>query len=811
MLNDLRYAVRRFRRQPGFVAPVVVTLGLAIGLASAIYAVAEAVLLRPFPYRDPDRLVAVWKSIENVDIVPFSIPEFSELRRRADVFDDLGGVERDTFDLFAPGLSEHVDAYAVTANLFDMLGVGPLIGRAFRRGDDEQGRACSVILDESFWRRAFGADRAVVGRWVRLPDAPGTSAGRDSCEVVGVVSSRVRLVYRLPLPVDVYVPRPVSPDDRLARDQFGATFFAFGRLAPGVTVARAGAEVRAVIARLSRLYPRMTGPHAGARVTSLHDDLVGQTRPAFVLLGAAALVVFLAGCVNVANLLLADRLRRREHVLVRLALGCSRARLMRQLLVEQLLLSLLAAVLGLLVARWATPVLLRLAPATVPRIDQVRVDGGVIVFAAAAALMAGIVSGIVPAWLLTRARAAGPIALAPATVVARNRAWRSALIVVETALVFALLAAGGVIAGGLWRLAHLDLGFDTRGVSIAQVNLPARWSSDERSRLFEQQLLVDIRANAGISGATATSNVPFANGALYPVKLDAVSAGYCPTVVSAVDPGYLAFLGVPLRTGRMLAGTDRGARVAIVNESLARRFPGGHAVGHRIRIGGDEWLEVVGVVGDISEIGQIRGELIKLPGFTRLTLPAAYVPSGTIGDPFRYLLVRSQMPIDEIANAIRRATAHIDPDVTGRVLGRFDERVASVGADKRFYAAIVLVFGGVALFLAAVGLYAVLAHTVAQRTREIGIRVALGAVPARIRWMVGRDLIAPVGAGIVAGLAAVAAVGRLLRAFVFEISPTDPLVLAAVTVLVMAVAGAATYLPARRATGVDPARALRYE
>jgi putative ABC transport system permease protein len=807
--QDVSYAWRRVRHAPGLAAAIILTTALAVGLATAIYSVAASVLLRPFPYQEPDRLVTVWRSIGDVDIIPLSIPDFADVKRRTHVFEDLAGIDREWFDVLAPGVAEYADAFSVTPNLFAMLGVRPVAGRTFLPYEDQRGHEKVVVLDELFWRRAFGADRGIVGKRVRLAGSGGVAADAASYEVIGVAPATMRLFFRLPLRADIYVPRVIAPAERGEAARLGPVFFTFARLRQGVTVDTAASDVRALLAALAREHPKVTPSNAGSRVTGLHEELVGQTRPAFALLAAAALVLLLIACGNVANLVLASGVARSHELRVRLALGASRARLVRQLMTEHLGLALAGGACGVLIAAWATPLLAHVAPPAVPRADQVRPDFAVLVFAAVAALVSGLASGLAPCWFLSRS-SPGHLRVAAPTTGGASRRLRRSLVVAETALVFVLLAASALIANGLWRLAHLDHGFEARHVLVVNLNVPFAWAKDGRAQTLERELLAQIRPLPGVSAASAGSGLPFTNGALDPtIALTPDAKALPPSAVYAVEADYLRLLNVQLRKGRMFGSNDAGNRsVAIVNETIARRLPDGAAVGRRIRVDGT-WREIVGVVGDVTEVGQIRGGVIRLPGFGRLTLPAVYVPSGTYSDPVSCLLVRTPLDPRSMLESVRKAIRTSNPDVTVRRSGTLQERLNGVASDKRFYVVVMAVFAGVALVLAAVGLFSLLSHAVRQSTRDIGIRAALGASPAAVRWLVVRQALALVVTGIIGGLAAALAAGRTLRSFLFEVSPSDPLTLAAVVALIALVAALAAYLPARRATRIDPMAALR--
>jgi len=808
---DVSFAARRFGRQPGFAAASIVTIGLAVGLTTAVYSVASAVLLRPLPFADPDRLVAIWRTMPEVDFVPVPVPEFLDLEARASSLEAAAGLSPDGCTLIAPGVAEWADAFAVTPNLFDLLGTPALVGRTFVAGENQPGRDRVVVLAEGYWRRVFGGDPGIVGTRVRLPGLGSPGAEADSYEVIGVVRWTVELSYRRPLRADLFVPRVFSPEERGEQRRRLPGLMTFGRLKRGVTVRQADRDVRALLTTLSEEHPVTSLPGAGARVVSLHEELVGQTRPVLLLLGWGAAVVLLVGCVNVANLLVAGGIGRAHEGAVRRALGCSRARLLQQFLTEHLLLAAGGGALGFLLAVWATPLLMQFAPASLPRADQIGIDWRVLLFALAVSGSAGLLFGLAPAWILVRPRLASSLRVGVGSVPLAGRRLRGALVVAETALVLALLAGAGLIGTSVWRLAHLELGFNPAQVIAMQIALPDRLARNERADGLEGDLLARVRPLPGVLRAATSDELPFASGALASVGIAADETSH-PALVSAVDPEYLPLLEVPLRRGRLLGPQDRGnAGVAVVNETLARLFPDGRALGQRILVA-RQWREVVGVVGDMTEVGQIRGSVIRQAGLSRLTLPAAYIPSGTSSGPYDvFLLVRTPVAPSEMVGMVRRELRAIDPELTIRRSGTLDERVAASGEGLRFQMLLTWIFAGVALALAAVGLYSVLAHLVGQRTREIGLRIALGATPGQVGWLIARQSMALVGLGTAIGLAGALAGGRAIRSLLFEVSPLDPLTFATAVSLLMAAAFAATCVPARRATRVDPTSALRCE
>ena len=810
---DVGYAVRRMKRDPRSATVVAVTMGLAVGLATTVYSIATSVLLRPLPYHNPAALVLVFRTVGDVNIIPLPTPEFLDLRTRSKAIGALGGLERDGYSVVAPSLTEWADAFSVTANLFTVLGVPPLVGRTFLPHEEQAGHERVVVLAEAFWRRVFAGDPKVIGQRVRLVGPNRREGDADTYEVIGVVPSSVRLFYRLPLHADVYIPRVIQPTDRAEEARMSPGLFTFGRLAPGISVEQAAQEVRTILNAVAAEHPAVSIPAAGSRVTSLDEELVGQTRPAFVLLAAAALVLLVIGCVNVASVLLAGGLQRTQELVVRLAIGCSRQRLWQQLLTEHLLLALAGAALGALMAFWTIPTLRRLAPDSLPRVNQIRVEPGALLFALGASIVAGLVFGAAPAWMMIRPRIGDLLRTGAGTLAPRTRRLRAAFVIVTTALALTLLSCAGLIANGLWRLAHLELGFDPAHVIGFAIELPERWQSNTRSVVFERELLAKVRGLPGVALASASSELPFAWGALDATVRLPGGRQAPPSEVTASDPDYLRLLKIPLRAGRLLDGRDDGnRRVVLVNEAFQRSFGQAPALGQRIKVA-NEWREVVGIVGNVTEVGQLRGRVIKQAGFSRLTTPAVYTPSGTYHDlfSFRYLLVRTLLPQPEMTRAVNEQLRTIDPEVTIRRAGKLDDSVRSVGGDARFYGTIVGTFALVAVILASVGLYGLLAHSVSQRSKEIAVRVAPGASPRRIGWLVVSESVALVAIGTVLGLALALAGSKATSTLLFEVAPADPLTLIGMVGVFVAVAGVATYAPTRRAVRVDVVSVLKTE
>jgi predicted permease len=808
--QDLRYGLRHFRRERGVVVAALLTLGLTIGLATSVYSVARSVLLRPFPYAATDRLVAVWKASPQIDFCPLPVPEVLDIKARAASVEDIGGFEREGFAILAPTGARWADTLAVTTNLLSLLGVQVLKGRTFLPEDGEPGHENVVILGEPLWREAFGADPHIVGRTVRLQAEGAKSAEPVTYLVLGIVATELQTYYPAPLRAQMYVPRANNPQDRAEQARSSPTLITIARLRDGVPVSAASSEIASVLTRSASEHPSVSLPFPSTRVVPLHEELVGRTRPAFLLLTGAAALLLLIGCVNVANLLLAGGLGRRAEIATRLALGCSHGRLFRQLITEHLVLAALGGALGLLLAAWATPVLRRLAPESIPRAGDIHLDVTALAAAVGLALFAWLCSGVLPAAAVTRGSTWN--LLGTRTMAQGGRRLRGALVVAQMVLVVTLLGAAALLAKGIWRLTNAELGFQTTGVFVSAVVLPQQWwnEADPRTARFERALLNRLASDPRFGDVSIGSELPFTWGVLGRVrKSQSESEKAVPALVAAVSDRYLHLLGVRLRGGRFLDGRDEGNRgVVVVNEALGGRMFGTRALGQRLFIDG-RWRQVVGIVADVTEVGEVSAGVIRRPGLRRITLPAAYVPPGSIDCSTHFLLARTDLDTAGAAAVVQRAVQAIEPTGTIRKSGWLDDRVAAAGAEARFCALTVGVFAGAALLLGGIGVFGVVSNAARERTLEMGIRAALGAGPGRLAWTIAGSIAAAVIAGGAVGLAVVLAGGRLIRAFLFEVTPTDPWSLGFVAVLLLVIAGLAAYLPIRAVTRLGPAHALR--
>jgi predicted permease len=799
--QDLRYGVRALRKQSGFTAVVVLTLAIGIGANSTIFSFANGVLLRPLPYAQPERLVLLDETApkRGVQSLGVSFPNFLDWRAQNQVFEDIAAYSSGSYTLVDGGEPEQVRGARVSGGLFEILDVSPALGRTISREEDRPGSETVVILGHGLWQGRFGADAGIVGRTISLNNRPHT--------VVGVMPPG----FRFPEVADLWVPLALDTQ-RWTRTDHGLG--AIARLKPGVTLEQAGAEMVAIARRIEEQNP-VTNEGLSVSVSDMRAGLVSDYRQALLILLGVVGFVLLIACVNVANLLLARASARQQEVSIRVALGASRWRIFRQLMTESLVLSTAGGALGLVLAVWGLKLLLTAVPVELPFWMRFDLDGRVLGFTVAVTLLTGIVFGAAPALQASKIdlnktlKEGGRSAAGGAGL----RRLRSLLVVGEVALALILLVGAGLMMRSFLRLQRVDVGLDPTNVLTATVPLPqAKYREPERQSAFFQQLVERVGHLPGVRAAGAVSNLPL-DGSRWGRSLTVegrpvLAVGEAPMINHCVvTPGYFSALGIPVLTGRDIAEADgRDApRVTVVDERLAREYwPGESALGKRVRFGPPEsnepWHTVVGVVGDV------RHE--RPDAVTRMSV---YVPYQQITVRQMTLAVRTANDPAGLAAAVRSQVRELDPAQPLTGVRTMEEVVSRAVWQPRLHTILFGVFAAVALLLAAVGIYGVMSYAVTQRTHEIGIRVALGARNTDVlRLVVGQGMrlvIVGVGLGVVGALG----VTRLLESLLFGVSATDPATFAGVAAALSAVALVACYLPARRATRVDPLVALRYE
>jgi putative ABC transport system permease protein len=801
LAQDLRYALRSLARSPGFAGAAVLTLALAVGANTAVFSVVDAILLDPLPFPDQQRLVTVWEDLSarggpTQEWTGTAV--FDAWRDGARSFAGLTAVTGWSAAMAGGERPEIVPGAAVTHEYFRVLGVEPVLGRGFAAAEETPGTDRVLVLSHGLWRRRFGGDPAVVGTAVEVNGAP--------YAVVGVAPEGLRgpIVPQ----AEAWTVLSVAP---VPQDWGNYYLRVVGRLGPGVERAAAAAELDGVMARLGRLQPADLGG-AAVTVESLHETVAGPVRAQLLaLLGAVGLVLLVA-CVNVANLTLARAFGRDRELAMRAALGAPRRRLTRQLVTEGLLLAFLGGLLGLALGLWATELLRTFAPPGTPRLDEVRFDGSVFAFTLAVTAATGVLFGLVPA--LAAFPSAPRAALdegGRAGSSARRVRLRAGLVMAELALGLALLVAAGLLLRTLDALQREDPGFRADGVVAGQLLFPSgRYPEPERVPPFVARLLERLEAVPDVVAAGAVSVLPLSGGqtdASYVVEGRLPPAGEEPAADFRIaTPRYFETLGIPLLRGRQLADRDDAAAplVVVVSEELARRaFPGDNPVGRRLRVGATRdpetpWRTVVGVVGGV------RDNALAKPPDPEIYMPLAQQPTRGL-----QVVIRGAAGSDGLPEILRRTVATLDPAQPIGGLGPLAEQVRSTLGPERFLSGLLAAFAAVALLLAAVGLYGVMAYSVGQRTREIGIRMAVGARPRDAMGLVLRQGALLIAGGLVIGAALAWGLSRLLTGLLYGVAPGDPATLAATAALLVATSLVAAYLPARRAARVDPVAALR--
>ncbi len=804
--QDIRYAVRILAKRPGFTLVAVLALALGIGANSAIFSVFNTVLLRPLPYREPDRLVLIWtRFLPDLPQNWVSGPEVIDFRERNSSLEDLAALAWPNFNLTGVGEPEQLQGGAVTANLFPLLGVAPQYGRVFRPEEDQPGAGRVVILSHGLWQRRFGGDPQMVGKTISLNGAANT--------VVGVMPPDFGILppdAQSPMQVDLWTPFALD----FKQQSRGSHFIrVIARLKPGVTLEQARADMDAVAEQMDKAFYNDFG--FGVTVAPLHGHVVRNVRPALlVLLGAVGFVLLIA-CANVANLLLANAVAREKEIAVRAALGAGRWRILRQLMIESVALGLFSGLVGLLLAFFGLKALVALAPDNLPRVDEIAIDWRVLGFTLGVSLLTGLIFGLAPAWQASKldfhdalkegGRGGGGGS--------RGRRLRSALVVAEVALSLVLLTGAGLMARSFLRLQVVDPGFNPDNVLTMRLQLPqSRYSQPEQIVGFYQSLIERVKSLPGVENAGVISNLPMSGAySSGTITVETPQASQQNASFEAdwrrVSPDYHRTMNVALLRGRYFSEQDKadGPLAVIVDESFAKRFwPDGDPIGQRVKRGGAQstqpWFTIVGVVRHVKDYG------LNEEGRERVYFPIAQFPSNAV-----YLAARTKGDPLAMAAATRGAVWSLDPNQPVSRIRAMDEYVYSSAAQPRFNTLLLTIFATVALILAAVGVYGVMNYSVTQRTHEIGIRMALGGERKHIVRLVVGEGLALVGAGVVLGVTGALAVTRLMSGLLFGVSATDPVTFATIALLLIAVAILACYIPARRATKVDPMIALRYE
>jgi putative ABC transport system permease protein len=795
ILKDIRYGLRSLLKRPAFTAIAIVTIALGIGVNTAIFSVINAVLLRPLPYNDPARLIS-FRSNQ-------SAPDLANVEAQSKTFSRLGGIVMQP--LAYTGQSEPIQFQIgqVTGGFFETLGVRPARGRFINSEDDRNGAPFVVVLSHDLWVKHFNRDEQILGKAIPLSGNMYTIIG---VMPAGFVTPRENTEAWVP----VHVSNPVAANFR------GVHFLrTYGRLAPGVTIEQARAEMQVVDQNLAAQYPA-ENKNRSTVLFALHERIVGETRRSLLILFAAVSFVLLIACANFANLLLARAAERQREFVIRGALGAGRWRLMRQLLTESLLLSLAGGAAAVVLAFWATSLLVSFKPENLPRVTEIGVDGRVLGFTLGISVLTGLIFGLVPAWTASRGHAGDALKEGgrSSTAGSARQRLRSAFVVVELAVALVLLVGAGLLVKTFWKLRSVEPGFNPENLVTMRVELPETRYEDVASQTrFRKQVLAGMNSLPGVQAAMI-SELPLSGDSLnhdfIVENRPPVAPGDEPSVETrSVLGDYFKVMQIPLQRGRDFAAPDfdeKAPLVGIANETLVRQyFPNEDPLGKRVRWARNpqvQWITIVGVVGDVKHFG------LDLP-----EEPALYTPYTQINPWKRWMsfAARTQGNPSGTARDLKQEIWKVDSQLPVTRVETMSEVAASSFAARRFNMSLLSVFAGLALVLAAVGIYGVMSNAVTQRTQEIGIRLALGARTIDVLKLIIRDGLMLVSIGIALGLAGAYALTRLMTTLLFGVTPTDGLTIGVVSAVLIGIALLACFIPARRATKVDPLVALRYE
>jgi predicted permease len=803
LAQDLHYGVRMLVKNPSFTIVAVLALALGIGANSAIFSVVNTVLLRPLPYKNPGRLVMLWEEATHLGF-PKNTPSpanFIDWRAQNTVFEAMAAMVERSFNLTGVGEPERFDGRRVSANLFDLLGVQPQLGRAFRAEEDKPGSRV-VILSNGLWQHRFGGDPRVIGQALSL--------NGESYTVIGVMPGSFQFPTRRD---QLWVPLAFDAKEAASRGNHFLEVIA--RMKPGVTLQQAQAEMSTIAARLAQQYPE-ENLRVGSVVTALQEQVVGDIKPALlVLLGAVGFVLLIA-CANVANLLLARAAARQKEIALRLALGAGRSRLTRQFLTESVLLAVIGGAVGLLLSIAGLRVLKTFIPDTISQAQAISIDAKVLVFTGLVALVTGIIFGLAPAMQVSHLDINDTLKEGgrDAAGGTRGNRIRALLVIGEIAVSFVLLMGAGLLINSFMHLRNLHPGFRANHLLTMKIPLSeVKYPDKERRSPFYAEVLRRVQALPGVQSAAVAGNLPLTyDGDSMPIgiegRTDPPPDQRPDVILRVVGPGYFSTMGIPLVRGRDFSEQDKAdsARVVIVSEKTARHFwPGENPIGKRLKPGSTSrnipWIEIIGVVKDVRQNDFVSEP--KMQMYMPYQQLNSFAPNA--------LVVRTNVEPLSLAAAVRNAIWAVDKDQPVSNLRSMDEIVSEAVARQRFSMLLLGIFAALAMVLAAVGIYGVMSYSIAQRTREIGLRIALGAQKSDVLKMILRQGLRFVAAGLAIGLAASFVLTRVMASLLFGISATDPATFVAISLVLIAVALLASYIPAVRAMKIDPMLALRYQ
>ena len=800
VIGDVRFAARMLFRAPAFSLLAVLTFAIGIGINTAVFNVVNGVLLRPLPYPDADRITMLWMDNRRQGIKEdiTSYPNFIDWRDQNTSYAHVAAYTPSAFSLTGSGEPERLLGASVTANFFDVLQVPPALGRLFTAANETPGQDTVVVIAHGFWQRRFGGAPDVLGRTLTL-------SGRNY-EIIGVMPPSLRW------PEDAELWRPLAPvqQQREARGAFWLPVI--GRLKPGVSVEQAQTEMNEIGRRLEEQFPSNRG--FGVYVVTLQEQLVGNIQRALFVLLAAVGFVLLIACANLANLMLGRTAARRKEIAIRTALGAARGRIVGQIVTETFVLAVLGAAIGIGLAYWATRFFITLGGDSIPRQDAIQMDGGVLVFALVLAVVSAVLAGLVPALQASRRKIVDHLREgARAGTGGAGRRTRNALVAAEVALAIVLLTGAGLLIRTLWTMQQTERGFDPSNVAMMTVSPPAATYKDGAAvRSFYLRLLERIRAVPGVTSAASgtgvlqplvTSSAVFSiEGKPLPPPEERVEYP-----IESVSPGYFETVGMRIVRGRGFTDADHAEAppAVVINETLARdAWPGQDPVGRRLRFGDESsqapWMTVVGVIRDAH-----RADV------TRTIRPEVYLCSVQQVSRTQTLLIRTAGDPTSVVSMVRRELQALDPQLPIFNVTTLEDELADTMNQPRFQAVLLAGFAGIALLLATIGIYGVTSHAVSQRTQEVGIRMAMGAARRDVMRMILLQHLRPAIIGLVAGVVGAVALSRFLQSLLFGVSATDPATFVLVSIALLSVAAAACFVPARRATRVDPLVALRSE
>jgi len=798
--QDIRYGVRMLLKSPSFTVVAIIALAMGIGANTAIFSVVNSVLLRPLPFSDPGRLVQMWETRKTKSQFPASYPNFVDWRDQNHVFENVVAYSDWSFNLSGVSEPERLQGAIVSASFFTTLGIQPIVGRVFSGDEDQHGKDLVVVISRRLWERRFSSDPNIAGKTLNLGDQVFT--------IVGVVQNGAGRPVQSE---DVELWAPVSHGGGL-KNRSGHYLSVLARLKPGMTMQQAGAEMGTISSRLQQQYPD-SNTDSSLKLVPLQEQVVGEFRASiFVLLVAVGFVLLIA-CANVAHMLLARAASRQKEMAIRTALGSKRSRIVRQLLTESILLSLAGGALGVLLAIWGIDFLVALSPPDLPRVNEIAVDVRTLVFTFALSALTGVVFGLLPALQASRPNLNETLKAGGRDPASGRQPVRSVLVVSEIALSLVLLVGAGLLIRSFLRLQAVDPGFDSKNVLTMRLDFTGpKGKSGKQAIAFHNQLLDRIRAIPGVTSASTRSFVPITNdwaNLSFAIEGRPVNAADRPVgYYNAISSNFFQTMHIPLKQGREFNDRDvRGSQnVVIINETMARRyFPNEDPIGKRITqddidFAPESWTTIVGIVGD-TKPKSLDGEPVA----------EYYMPFAQQPEPSMSLLVRSANDPASVAAAIRNEVLALDKDQPVYSIKTLDSLLSESVAQPRFRALLLGSFAGLALILAAVGIYGVMSYTVTKSTHEIGIRMALGAQMKDVLNLVLRNGMKLAVIGVAIGLAGALALTRLMSKLLFGITPTDAITFVGVPAILLVVALVACYLPARRATRVDPLVALRYE